>query len=273
MADFLRRRRAELQPEQLGLPRTGRRRAPGLRREEVAAVAGMSTDYLARLEQARGPQPSPSVLVALARALLLTRAESDHLHRLAGRAPAAPEGRTDTVPPGLARVLERVAAPAMVTNDLGEVLAQNPLAVALFGDERRFAEGSPERSRWYRWFTDPAERSLHAPTDHDRLARSYVAGLRLATGRRPADAGARRLVELLQASSPHFAALWQDHDVTWRAGSAPKHLLHPEVGALELDCEVLHSDDGGAILLVYTAAPGSPSAQRLDRLAALAPST
>ena len=138
LADFLRHRRESLQPEDVGLARGARRRTTGLRREEVALLASMSTDYYARLEQQRGPQPSPPMLAAIGRGLRLTLAERDHLFRLAGHTPPRSDVRTNHVAPGMRRVLDRLDAPAMVTNDLGEVLAQNPLGVALFGDESRF---------------------------------------------------------------------------------------------------------------------------------------
>ena len=266
LADFLRHRREALQPEDVGLARSARRRTAGLRREEVAMVAGMSTDYYTRLEQQRGPQPSPAMLAAIARALRLTRAERDHLFRLGGHNPPADAGRSDHVGPGLLRVLDRLDTPAMVTNDLGEVLAQNPLAVALFGDEDRYAWGSPERSRWHRWFTDPTTRHLHAAGDHDRLSRSYVAALRLARSRRPADRRGVQLVDRLLAASDEFARLWAEHDVSWRPGDEPKHFEHPQVGALELECQTLAAEQDSQILLVYTATPGSESAERLRLL-------
>jgi transcriptional regulator with XRE-family HTH domain len=145
-----------------------------LRREEVAMVAGVSTDYYTRLEQRRGPRPSPDMLMALTRALRLSLAERDHIFRLAGHTPPRHDVRSDHVSRGLQRVLDRLETPAMVSNDLGEVLAQNSRAVALVGDEARFARGAPERPRWYRWFSDPAERGLacsrgpRAPVPHLR---------------------------------------------------------------------------------------------------------
>lgn len=229
-------------------------------------TAGMSVDYYTRLEQQRGPQPSESVLRALARALRLTRAERDHLFRLAGRTPPGVPGRSDHVGRGLQRVLDRVDAPAMVANDLGEVLAQNPFAVALLGDESRYRWGSPERSRWYRWFADPGERTLHAAVDHDRLSRTYAAALRAATARDPEDQRSRHLVELLLDRSTEFAALWAGHNVSWRPGPEPKHFEHPAVGSLELECDTLMADSDSQMLLVYTATPGSASADRLQVL-------
>lgn len=266
LADFLRRRRAAMQPEDVGLAHTVRRRTSGLRREEVAMVAGMSADYYTRLEQQRGPQPSVSMLTALARALRLSLPERDHLYRLAGHTPPRADVRSDHVSRGLARVLDRVATPAMVTNDLGEALAQNSLAVALLGDERRFAWGSPERSRWYRWFAEPDERRLHAAVDHEGLSRSYAAALRVAIGRHPDD---RRAQQLVAEVSSEFTALWTDHDVSWRPGTEAKHFIHPQVGPLELDCDTLVADNDSQILLVYTATPGSESADRLRLLGVL----
>ena len=266
LADFLRHRREALQPEDVGLVRGARRRTGGLRREEVAQLASMSTDYYTRLEQQRGPQPSPSMLAAIARALRLTLAERDHLYRLAGHTPPRVDVRTDHVSPGVLRVLDRLDTPAMVLNDLAEVLAQNELAVALHGDESRFAPGDPRRSRYYRWFTDPAERALHAPDEHERLSRSYAAGLRIALGRDPDDPRVRALIDRLLAESPEFAELWADHDVSWRPGAESKVFLHPQVGRLELECQVLVAENEAQFLLVYTARPGSESAQRLRLL-------
>jgi transcriptional regulator with XRE-family HTH domain len=266
LADFLRRRREALQPEDVGLARGPRRRTDGLRREEVALLASMSTDYYTRLEQQRGPQPSPPMLAAIARALRLTLAERDHLFRLAGHTPPRVDVRSDHVSPGTLRVLDRLDTPAMVLNDLAEVLAQNELGIALFGDESRFAADDPRRSRYYRWFTDPAERALHAAAEHDRLSRSYAAGLRIALGRDPDDPRARALIDRLLAASAEFAELWADHDVSWRPGVETKVFLHPQVGRLELECQVLTAESEAQILLVYTATPGSESAQRLRLL-------
>jgi hypothetical protein len=266
LADFLRHRREALQPEDVGLGRSTRRRTSGLRREEVALLASMSTDYYTRLEQKRGPQPSPPMLAAIARALRLTLAERDHLYRLAGHTPPRSDVRTDYVSPGMQRVLDRLDTPAMVTNDLGEVLAQNPLGLALIGDEARFAPGDPDRSRFHRWFTDPAERALHAPEEHDRLSRSYVAALRIATARHADDPRGQELVDRLLQASPEFAILWADHDVSWRPGVEPKTFQHPQVGRLQLDCQTLIAENESQILLIYTARAGTESAERLRLL-------
>jgi transcriptional regulator with XRE-family HTH domain len=266
LADFLRNRRESLQPEDVGLPRGARRRTHGLRREEVAQLASMSSDYYARLEQARGPLPSPLMVAAIGRALRLTLTERDHLYQLAGHTPPHNEVRSDLVPRGIRRVLDRLDTPAMVTNDLGEVLAQNSLAVALLGDESRFGPEDPNRSRFYRWFTDEGERRKHPVEQHGDYSRSYVAVLHLAAGRRSDDPRGRALIERLLAASPEFASLWADYEVTWTPGPDRKTFLHPEVGSMELDCDTLAAENDSQILLIYSAAPGSESAERLRLL-------
>ncbi|MGX6446765.1 helix-turn-helix transcriptional regulator [Patulibacter sp. S7RM1-6] len=264
LADFLRRRREALQPEDVGLGRGTRRRAPGLRREEVALLASMSTDYYARIEQGRGPQPSEPMLAALARALRLRQEERDHLFRLAGHTPPSRATRSDHVNPALLRVLDRLDAPAEVKTDLGETLAQNPLAVATFGDETR-REG-PGRALIHRWFLDPAGRGRHHPDDHDRLTRAYVAALRLARARRPEDERGRVLVDELLERSEEFRARWAEHDVSPRPDDALKRYVHPQVGELELHCQILMAESDAQMLLVHTAALGSEDAEKLRLL-------
>ena len=186
LADFVRRRREALQPEDVGLPRGSRRRTTGLRREEVALLASMSTDYLTRIEQGRAPQPSQGMLAAMARALRLTQAERDHLYRLAGHTAPDRTWRSDHVSPALLRVLDRLDTPAQVMSDLGETLAQNPLAVALLGDQTRFSGHA--RHMLYRWFTDPETERAHYPEEDRPLrARQFVAALRLAVARDPSE--------------------------------------------------------------------------------------
>jgi hypothetical protein len=269
LADFLRHRREALQPEDVGLGRGARRRTNGLRREEVALLASMSTDYYTRLEQQRGPQPSEPMLAAIARALRLTSAERDHLYRLAGHTPPARTCRSDHVSPAMLRVLDRLDTPAQVMTDLAETLVQNPMAVALLGDESRFALGSLERSRFYRWFTDADERAIHAADEHDRISRSYASSLRVAMGRHPDDTRGGRLVNALLRESPAFAALWAVHDVSYRAGAEPKTYLHPQVGRMELECQVLIDESESQMLLVHTATPGTESAERLRLLSVI----
>lgn len=229
-------------------------------------LASMSTDYYARLEQQRGPQPSPSMLAAIGRALRLTLLERDHLYRLAGHTPPRSDVRSDHAAPGIRRVLDRLNTPAMLTNDLGEVLAQNPLGVALIGDESRFGPDDPSRSRFHRWFTDPNERAIHPSEEHDRYSRSYVAALHIASARHSDDPHGRAVVDRLLNASSEFASLWRTHDVAWRPGPERKTFLHPQVGPIQLDCETLSAENNSQILLVYTATPGTDSAERLQLL-------
>jgi len=264
LADFLRRRREALQPADVGLPAGLRRRTAGLRREEVAALTGMSTDYYTRLEQQRGPQPSEQMLTALARGLRLTLDERDHLFGLAGHGTPGRMRRTEHVPPGVMRVLDRLAdTPAQVVTDLGVTLVQNRLAVALLGDQTSHAGSA--RSAYYRWFVgDPVERGLRADREHAAQSRLWAADLRAATSR--GTPGADLLVAQLLAASPEFAQVWARHEVAAHSEQR-KTLVHPELGEIELDCQVLHSEDRGQRLLVFTATPGTADAQRLELLA------
>lgn len=263
LADFLRRRREALRPDDVGLPEGRRRRTAGLRREEVAALANMSTDFYARIEQRRGSRPSRETIAALARALRLTLDERDHLFHLAGYE-SQPRGiRSDHVSPPLLRILDHLDTPAQVASDLGVTLAQNELAVALLGDHSRY-EG-PSRSLFYRWFTDPAARSKTPEDEHELQSRTYVASLRAVYGRNGDDAEAREMVERLRAESPEFAALWDRHEVGVRRDTH-KRLIHPTVGLLTLDCQVLTAENQTECLVVFTAAPGSEDAERLKLL-------
>ena len=266
LADFLHRRREALQPADVGLPAGARRRTAGLRREEVAALTGMSTDYYTRLEQQRGPQPSEQMLTALARGLRLTLDERDHLFRLAGHGTPSRVRRTDHVPPAILRVLDRLAdTPAQVVTDLGVTLVQNRLATALLGDQT--AQDGPARSAYYRWFTDdPVERALRARREHAEQSRVWAADLRGATSR--GTPGADALVQQLLSASPEFAAVWARHEVAAHSEQR-KTLVHAELGEIELDCQVLHSEDRGQRLLVFTATPGTLDAERLELLAVL----
>lgn len=269
LADFLRRRREALQPEDVGLPRGVRRRTSGLRREEVAALAHMSTDYYTRLETARGPQPSSSMIQSIAHALHLARAERDHLLRLAGHAAPAAGVATDHVSPGMRRIVDRlVDTPAEVVTELGETLLQTPLGVVLTGDASQ--RSGSARSLGYRWFTDPETRERYAPDDHEHLSRLFASGLREVAALRGAGSRATRLAEELRARSPEFRELWERHEV----GLVPaevKRLRHPEVGVIELACQTLIDPDQAHRLLVYTAVPGSESAEKLRLLAVFAP--
>jgi transcriptional regulator with XRE-family HTH domain len=267
LADFLRRRREALQPGDVGLVPGPRRRASGLRREEVASLAGMSTDYYARLEQRRGPQPSEQMVAAIARGLRLTADERDHLFRLAGHQPPTRLLRSAHLDPGLMRVLDRLSdTAALVVSDLSETLVQNRLATALFGDHARHT--GPARSQYYRWFTDPDERALFPESDHARQSRIQVAGLRAALTAGGADTRAADLVRRLQARSPEFVALWDLHEVGVRRDDH-KTIIHPELGDIDLDCQVLYTENRAQVLLVLTAAPGTEGYEKLQLLSVI----
>ena len=267
LAEFLRLRRTALQPEDVGLPRGQRRRTDGLRREEVAALCHMSVDYYARLERGTGPVPSEQMVVAIAQGLHLSRLERDHLLRLAGQQPPTPGASGDHIGPGLLRILDRLQdTPAEIVTELGETLRQTPPGVALTGDTAGLA--GPMRSLGYRWFADPASRVLYAPEDHDFLSRLWASGLReVATLRGPASRAARLADELLERSD-EFRSIWDRHEVGLRP-RATKRFVHRELGVLELQCQTLTDPVESHSLLVYTAEPGSESAERLRLLSVI----
>jgi transcriptional regulator with XRE-family HTH domain len=267
LAAFLRRRREDLQPADVGLPPGARRRARGLRREEVSALASMSADYYTRLEQQRGPQPSEQMLASLARALRLTGDERDYLFQMAGHNPPTPVSAATHVAPALLRVLDRLAdTPALILSSLGETLVQNQLASALLGDKSGYT--GLARSEIYRWFTDPAERRRYPEDDRDRQSRAQVASLRAAYGAMGANSPAGQLARALQKASPEFAALWERHEVARRFADH-KVLIHPELGPIELDCQVLSTEDQSQALLVLTAPPHTEGYEKLQLLAVL----
>lgn len=267
LADLLRTRREALQPEDVGLPRGPRRRTDGLRREEVAMLSGMSTDYYSRLEQGRGPQPSESMLAAIARGLRLSLDERDHLLVLGGHPAPRRSARTDHVDAGLMRILDRLAdTPAMVVSSLGEALLQTPPAVALLGDETAY-DGLDRVTVW-RWFTRPGARSIYPPEDYELRGRQFVADLRTAYARDGRGSRAAEVVEGLLVRSEEFAAVWAEHEVRFKHTQV-KRFTHPEVGDLELYCQTLHDVDQHQALLVFTAEPGSASAERLQLLTVL----
>ncbi|MGW7415764.1 helix-turn-helix transcriptional regulator [Streptomyces sp. NPDC054863] len=264
LADFLRRQRDRVRPHDVGLTPGPRRRTPGLRREEVAQLAGMSADYYIRLEQARGPQPSASMLAALARALRLTADERDHLHLLAGHPPPAAHTDTGHVSPGLLHLLDQLpTTPAQVVSDLGDVLAQNAIAEALFSGVCTVSEHG--RNIVWRWFTQPSVRAAYPPEEHDHYSRLHVADLRAAVARRGTDIAATRLLERLRAASEEFCALWELHEVAVRRHTRMR-VLHDELGFIDLDCQVLLAPEGDHRLVLYTPPPGSDTSDHLALL-------
>ncbi|MEU9057567.1 helix-turn-helix transcriptional regulator [Streptomyces sp. NPDC048430] len=269
LAAFLRRRREALRPEDVGLPPGARRRTQGLRREEVASLAVMSTDYYTRLEQQRAPQPSGQILASLARALRLADDERDYLYRIAGHNAPASLSASAQVAPALLRVLDRLDdTPALVLTDLAETLVQNRMAAALFGDASHHT--GLARSAIYRWFTDPGERSVYPEADRERQSRAQVANLRAAYGLRGRQSRAGELVRTLQKANEEFAELWERHEVAKRFEDH-KTLVHPELGEIELDCQALFTEDQSQTLLVLTAVPRTEDHEKLRMLASLGP--
>jgi transcriptional regulator with XRE-family HTH domain len=264
LADFLRRRREQLTPADVGLPPGVRRRTPGLRRDEVALLAGMSTDYYTRLEQARGPRPSTQVLASLARALRLDNDERDHLYHLCDHAPPGRDVTDKHVGPGLMHLLAKLDdTAATVVTDLGEVLVQNRMHTLLVGDhgDRR----GWERYYAYRWFTDPSSRALFPEEDWDRLGRNHVADLRATAARRAGDADVVELVAELRSASAEFDRLWDEHQVAVRLSDI-KRIRHPQVGLIDVVCETLLTPNAAQRLLVYLPRPGTDAAEKLDLL-------
>lgn len=266
LADFLRRRRQAIRPAEVGIADGPRRRTRGLRREEVAMLAGMSVDYVVRLEQGRSSQPSAQLLVALARALRLSDDERDHLFHLAGHRPPAADGTARMARAGLVRMLDLLGdTPAAVMSDLGEILAQNRASLLLMSDHTGFR--GDRRYMIYRWFTEPEVRAVCPPEDRDLSSRRLVADLRAAVGRRAGDPTVAGLVERLEAVSAEFGALWAEHEVAVRRADR-KTLLHPRVGRLLLDCETLVTPDQGQQLLVLTPADAE-TRERMELLRVL----
>ncbi|MER7517887.1 helix-turn-helix transcriptional regulator [Streptomyces sp. NPDC126499] len=265
LGGFLRARRGRMAPERVGIKAGGRRRVRGLRREELAQLAGISVDYYVRLEQGRATQPSPEVLDALARALGLDAAERAHLATLAGdRRGSAPDAR---VSPLLRRILDGMAGlPAFATDHRLDVVAWNALGGELIGGVG--APGRRDRNNARFLFLDPAAR--HVQPDWQDRAAEAVGQLRVAAGRYPDDAGLTALITELSERSADFRAIWATGEVVM-CTAGRKRLRHPQAGLLTLDFEILHVPAGpgepGLVVHVYGAADGSPDAEALARLA------
>ncbi|WP_329137436.1 helix-turn-helix domain-containing protein [Streptomyces sp. NBC_00670] len=267
LSEFLRTRRARLKPEEVGLPSFGRhRRVPGLRREELAQLAGMSVAYYTRLEQGNGRNVSAEVLDAIACALRLSDAEHAHLLDLAKpkRQKKKAVARPQQVRVGLLQLLESVdTVPAYVSGRRSDILAWNRLASALFGD---WGQLPPAERNWARLvFLNPGYRDLFV--DWDRKASDMVSFLRMDAGRHPDDPRLSALVGELSVKSEEFRRLWATHDVKEKSHGA-KRIRHPLVGELTLSFETFRLvDDADQSFVTYHAEPGSPSAEALRLLA------
>ena len=271
LARTIKRARSRLRPEDAGLPAGLRRRVPGLRREELAMLAGISVDYVVRLEQGRGPHPSAQVLTSLARALRLETDERDLLFRLAGTEPS-PAGCIDLhVRPSVLRLIDRFSdLPAMVLSAKGDVLAWNPLASALLGD---WSALPPHRRNHPRlvFLPEPGDRRTPlggSAEEQECAARKSVAQLRYAASRYPDDRALAQLLTDLTTGSARFRELWEEGVTsTWRTQT--KTLAHPELGDIMLECDTLVVPDVDQTLHVYSAAPGTLAAEQLALLGVL----
>ncbi|MFB9906820.1 helix-turn-helix transcriptional regulator [Allokutzneria oryzae] len=266
LAEFLRSRRARVLPVDVGLPAGHNRRTPGLRREEVARLAAISVDYYTRMEQARGPRPSRQVLGGLARALRLSDDERRHLFTLVGETPEPVGEPPQDVPAGVLHLLDRLDdTPAFVIDAKYDMLAWNDMAVALGTDYSALPPKLRNLAR-QRFLMRP-ERPFDAE-QAEQFGREMVADLRQAAARYPHSAELGALVAELLASSEEFADLWAEHEVRVLRGGS-KRMWHPEVGDLVLDCQRLMVPEADQCIVLYTAAPGTPSHEALRLLKVL----
>ncbi|QKW36720.1 helix-turn-helix domain-containing protein [Actinomadura sp. NAK00032] len=263
LARFLRGRRERLRPADLGLEAGARRRTPGLRREEVARLAGVSVDHYTRLEQARGSRPSRAVLSSVARALRLTGDERAHLFHLAGEVPRAP-GPSADVPANIAHLLDWLdGTPAIVIDAKYDVLAWNALAAALIADFPARPHGRRNLLRCY--FTGAEPSWVYEAPGMREFAGACVADLRATAAENPDDPGIAALVAELRERSTEFRALWHAHEVRVQR-SMTKQIRHPRAGEMELICTMLHVPERNQRVVLYTAAPGTPSHEALRSL-------
>ncbi|MFV2196975.1 helix-turn-helix domain-containing protein [Nocardiopsis sp. LOL_012] len=251
-------------PAAVGLPANGVRRAAGLRREELAQLAGLSVDYVIRLEQGRSTAPSVQVLSALARALRLSTAEREHLYLIAGQLAPSPGQVSAHVPPGVRRLLDQMGGtPLSVYDAAWNLILWNPLWAALFGDPS--ATRGRERNVAWRHFAGLPSRVGHTPGQRSQFEAALVADLRVASVRYPADAGLRSLVTDLRGTGAEFVRLW-DSGVVGVHEAHTKTVRHPDVGTLSLDCDVLTVPGADLRIVAYTAVPGGDDVDRLELL-------
>jgi len=267
LAGSLRVWRERVSPADAGLPEGGRRRVLGLRRQEVAQLAGLSVEYLARLEQGRAGHPSASVLTALARALRLSDQERAHLFRLADQAEPQSGQIKRHITPSVQRILDRLTdTPVTVVDASWQFVTSNALALALTGDISTL----PPREWNLAWatFAGTPTRYLRTAEEERLLRLELVADLREAWVRYPKDTSLRELITELQTVSADFATLWEQR-VPPQTAPSSRTFLHPELGPIILDCDFLTVRDSDLRLVVYTAAPGSKTAQQLELLATI----
>lgn len=259
----VRRWRDRVAPGSVGVSAGHRRRATGLRREELAALAGISVDYLTRLEQGRATSPSAQVVESLARALRLSDLEREHLFRLAGQAPPGRDVVSSRVTPSVQRLLDRLSNTPVVVHDASWTLVvANAPYDALMGDTS--AWHGIERNNVWRHVIGPGTRAVHTAQEQAEFEASLVADLRLTAARYPADRRLQDLVRELSTLSTHFVELWESAEpVPHQDRSRHKTIEHPAVGRITLDCDTLLVAGDDLRITVYTAEPGSDDAERL----------
>ncbi len=259
----LRRWRDRVVPDDVGMPAGSRRRVSGLRREELAALSGISTDYLTRLEQGRATSPSAQVVESLARGLRLSDAERDLLFRLAGHAAPGIELVPTRITPSVQRLLDRLAnTPVAVFDATNTLIVANAPYDALMGDTT--GSRGIERNTIWRHLVGPGSRAVHSAEEQAVFEAQLVADLRMTASRYPADRSLRRLIKDLAAQSPRFVELWEsDTPLDLTNTSRHKTIEHPAVGRITLDCDALVVAADDLRILVYTAEPGTEDAERL----------
>lgn len=263
LADFLRRRRELLRPADVGLSDGVRRRTPGLRREEVAHLAGISSDYYSRLEQCRGSRPSEPIVAAIALALRCDPDQRDHVFRLAGLTPP-PRRAGRHIRPGLISLANRLTdVPVYICTDLNEVLWQNTLAETVLG--RHDGRAGRTRNFAWRWFAEPGARNRFPEEDWPHHSSAHVNDLRATHSRRSGDPDVTTLIEDLLQQSAEFRGLWDRHEVAVRRYDR-KRVVHPEVGLLHLTCEVLLTPDEDLKVLTFFPTEATDAQEKLDLL-------
>ncbi|MGW1778557.1 helix-turn-helix transcriptional regulator [Streptomyces sp. NPDC002143] len=262
----VRRWRDRVSPVAAGLPSGGHRRAPGLRREELAMLAGISVDYVTRLEQGRAANPSEQVVEALGRALRVSPTERQHLFHTAGLVPPGQGTVPAYIAPSVHRMLDRLTGtPVAVSDASWTLLLTNPLYTALMGERH-----GRERNGAWRAFLGSADRVRHTPESRRALEAAVTADLRTAASRYPADQHLRQLISDLRAKSPRFAELW-DSGTVGHHQSSRKTIDHPQAGPITLDCDVLTVAGSDLRIMLYTAEPDTEDAERLELLGVLGP--
>jgi transcriptional regulator with XRE-family HTH domain len=262
VGSYIRAWRQRAQPQAVGLPVRAPRRTSGLRREELAALAGISVDYLVRLEQGRPTNPSTQVLASLARALRLSDNERDHLYTVAGYAPPKRTAISSHIAASVQRLVDRLDdVPLAVYDAAWTTITWNPAWAALMGDPS--VHTGRDRNLLWRTFTRASTRVYKTAEEITEFETAAVADLRRVLGNYPDDCGLQQLIDDLLKASPRFAELWRQRNITLE-GTSRKTIVHPDLGPISLDCDVLTVAGSDLRIVVYTAEPSSLDSEKLD---------